>query len=365
MAFQFLHIDAVSRSVPKKSVAKRWALADVLAEANRDASACLHIERPQPPRRLFGLPLHHVERAVLRLAEDARDVKGRKLRKDSPVMLAGVISFPIAFAGMNERTRADHAEWEERSLSWLTGRFGDTLAAVVCHEDETYPHLHFFIAPHLTGDRRLDLEAVHPGIAAREAAKRAGETTKEANRAYCDAMRALQDDFHEQVGVFHGHLREGPRRRRLSRGAYLAERREAERRREMMTKVEAEQAHLKVAAEAGGRAAQRAGLLETEVGNLRKANQGLAEKVRSLEAQVVMVEANSAENRQIARHTSVVLVQLIGFLATGASRCREALLSASCPALVDEKLWSRFRSLLMPMSGAERVKRRQRGRVRE
>ena len=166
-AFQFLHVDIVARAVPKKATAKRWPLRDVLAEAGRETAACPHIEAPRPPKRLFGLALPEVERATLRQAEEARDAKGRKLRKDSPVMLAGVLSYPVALADMNERSRADYAVWETRSLRWLSGRYGDTLASVVRHEDESFPHLHYFIVPRLTSDRRLDLEAVHPGIAAR------------------------------------------------------------------------------------------------------------------------------------------------------------------------------------------------------
>jgi len=365
MAFQFFHIDVISRTVPKKSVAKRWSLAEVLAEVNRAAAACPHVESPRKPRHLFGLLPQHVEREVVRLVDEARDVKGRKLRKDSPVMLAGVLSYPIAWADIDERSRVDLATWEERSLRWLTGRFGDTLASVVSHDDEAFPHLHFFVVPHLTGEGRLDVEAVHPGISAREAAKRAGKSAKEANRAYCEAMRTLQDEFHTQVGAFHGHLRMGPRRRRLSRGAYLAEQREAERRGEAMVKVENELERLHAAVEAGDVAKRRVGVLEGEATILRSENRGLNERVRSLEKHVAVVEANSATHRQIARHTSSVLVQLIGLLATGANRCREALLSTSRPALVEEKLWTRFRSLLMPKSGLERVKRRQRGRDRE
>lgn len=365
MAFQFLHIDTVARTVPKKATAKRWSLRDVLAEAGREAAACPHVEAPRAPKRLFGLPLPLVERATLHQADEARDATGRKLRKDAPVMLAGVISYPVALADMDERAHTECAAWESRSLLWLTGRFGDTLGAVVRHEDETYPHLHFFIVPHLAAGQRLDFEAVHPGIAAREAAKRAGKTGKEANRAYCEAMRTLQDDFHEHVGVFHGHLREGPRRRRLSRGAYLAVQREAEKRSEAMKKAEFEREQFKLIAEAGKKAAQRAARLEIELGTVRAENANLSGEVRLFKGQVaglkVTVEGHRKEGREAAR----IIVYLIGAFTIRARRCREGLLNMSRPEYVPESAWETMRRFLMNGDGIERRRGRQKGWERE
>jgi hypothetical protein len=349
MAFQFLHVDIVSRAVPKKSLAKRWALRDVLAEAGREAGSCPHVETPRPPARLFGLNLPDVERATLRQAEEARDAKGRRLRKDSPVMLAGVLSYPVAVANMNERTQTDYAAWEGRSLKWLARRYGDTLASVVRHEDEAYPHLHYFVVPHLTTDRHLDLEAVHPGIAAREAAKRAGKSVKEANRAYCEAMRGLQDDFHAHVGVFHGHLREGPRRRRLSRGAYMAERRDAERRADTMTRIEvdlAELEELRLAKVGVDDLRNRTSLLETDNAHLRKKNAvletSLASTSRALEAEQKLKK----KWLMAARHSGEVVMGLICLLVSGKKRFRDLLLASDMPLGVLPETWNQLRRFL-------------------
>ncbi|MDP2125281.1 MAG: plasmid recombination protein [Parvibaculum sp.] len=349
MAFQFLHVDIVARAVPKKATAKRWALRDVLAEAGRVTAACPHIDAPRPPKRLFGLALPEVERVAERQAEEARDAKGRRLRKDAPVMLAGVLSYPVALADMDERSRADYEAWEASSLRWLAGGFGDTLAAVVRHEDEAYPHIHFFIVPHLTSGKALDLEAVHPGIAAREDAKRDGKSTKEANRAYCEAMRHLQDDFHAHVGVFHGHLREGPRRRRLSRGAYLAEKRDAERRAETMNKAESRLTELeafKLAAAGADKVQHRAQLLEREVVELREENRTLKRERADFGPRLEAAEGKAEKHRFDASRTAKAFALLVGLVTTGRDRFRVALVTMSRPLQVDDGVWQRLRRYL-------------------
>lgn len=370
MAFQFLHIDVVARAVPKKATAKRWSLRDVLAEASRETAACPHIDAPRPPKRLFGLTLLEVERATQRQAEEARDAKGRKLRKDAPVMLAGVLSYPVAVADMDERARTDYDAWEARSLRWLSGRYGDTLASVVRHEDETYPHLHFFIVPHLTAGKSIDFEAVHPGIAAREAGKRAGTSLKAANRAYCEAMRGFQDDFHAHVGVFHGHLREGPRRRRLSRGAYLAERRDAERRAETMTKAESRLSELeafKLAAAGADKVQHRAQLLEREVSGLREENRVLKAEKAELVPRLEDAEGRAARHRFDVSQAAKAINLLVGLLTTGRDRFRVALLSLPQPPRVGKDVWQRLRGFLSGEDDDEGMpfERRRRGHERE
>lgn len=370
MAFQFLHIDVVARAVPKKATAKRWPLRDVLAEAGRETAACPHIDAPRPPRHLFGLTLPGVERATVRQAEEARDAMGRKLRKDAPVMLAGVLSYPVAVADMDERARTDYDAWEARSLRWLSGRYGDTLASVVRHEDETYLHLHFFIVPHLTGGKSLDFEAVHPGLAAREAEKRAGKSLKAANRAYCEAMRAFQDDFHTHVGLFHGHLREGPRRRRLSRGAYMAERRDAERRAETMTKAEGRLSELeafKLAAAGADTVRHRAELLEREVSDLRTENLSLKREVADLSPKLEAAESKAEKYRFDASQTAKAFGLLVTIITTGRERCRLALLSMRRPPQVGADMWQRLQRFLTGEDDDDGMpfERRRRGYERE
>ena len=364
MAFQFLHIDTVARAAPKKAAGKRWSVAEVLAEAERRPDACPHVENPKPPRRVLGVPLFMIENAVERNAKEARDAKGRRLRKDSPVMLAGVASYPVPMAELDKIKRGDFERWEERTLAWLRGRFGENLAAVVRHEDEAFPHLHFFVVPDLTPDRRIGLDAVHPGIAARDVAKGGGKGTKEANRAYCEAMRGLQNDFHERVGLFHGHLREGPKRRRLSRGAYNAEKRDAKRRAETMAKVEMELAELeqlRVIALGAKEAKRRAAILEgqnearhRELVAIKKEADGLKRSLREMEKSY----ARAKRDAEIAQGA---VFHLIGFIVKGAERCRQALLGMGRPNGVAPESWARLRQFLMPphfgSGGEERTRR--------
>ena len=345
MAYQFLHIDTVARSVPKKAQSKRWGLSDTLAEAARLDGACPHIDAPKPPKRVYGVPMSVVGAAVEKRAGEARDAKGRKLRKDAPVLLAGVVSYPISMANLDCEHWAEYERWERKTLDWLAARFGDGLASVVRHTDETFPHLHFFIVPQLGVSGGLDLEAIHPGIAAREAAKRAGKGSKESNRAYCEAMRGLQNEFHRQVGLYYGHLREGPNRQRLSRGAYLAGQQEAERRGAMMAKVEtdlSELESLRLAAVGAAQVKHRAKLLDDEVKALRERNAELTTEVAMLQ-----------RHRLIASQATRIATALIGMLVSGASHYRDSLLAAQRPVSIPDEVWIRLRRFLVGGGGGD------------
>jgi hypothetical protein len=360
MAFQFLHIDTVARVVPKKATSKRWSLSEVLAEANRNKEACPHIENPQPPKCLYGVPLRTVGEAVLRRADEARDASGRKLRRDAPVLLAGVVSYPVGMRNMNEQDRVDYEQWEKRTLNWLRNRFGDGLASVVRHSDETFPHLHFFAVPEVTAAHTLDIEGLHPGIAARETAKRAGKTGKEANRAYCGAMRDLQNDFHDSVGIFHGHLRLGPARRRLSRGAYLSERQEAKRRANLMGQVEGELVELerlRVESVLNSRARERADLLEIENAKLRDNNQKLASGLKEVVDDRDFVKARRRFLEEATSHSASVMKAFVLFVLTGHAQCRAFLLTADRPYKFDAEAWRRLLDFLRGSYGDTGAKR--------
>ncbi|MBX3491011.1 plasmid recombination protein [Parvibaculum sp.] len=366
MALQFLHVDTVARSVPKKATTKRWALSDVLAEANRVDDACPHIEKPQMPTRLYGVPLSIVESAALRRANDARDAMGRRLRKDAPVMIAGVTSYPIRVTELDETTRVDLAAWEKRTTGWLRSRFGDGLASVIRHTDEEFPHLHFFVVPELTDAMSLNLEAVHPGIGARELAKRAGKSNKEANRSYCEAMRALQNDFHEAVGIFHGHLRHGPRRRRLSRGAYLSEQQEAQRRAKLMNKVENELADLemlRVEVALNSRARERVDILEVENRSLREEveRKTLAAETASREAETLRKDKSVL--RAAAAHSAKVIFHFVGLIVSGEEKYRSFFMSCPLPHGVHPEPWERLRLFLFGSKDTPDARARSRKRA--
>src|SRR5690606_20238539 len=77
--------------------------------------------------------------------------------------------------------------------------------------------------PGLDENGRID-HGLHPGYAARNAARRKGVDHKGAERAYRAGMREFQDNYAKTVSATFGHARLGPRRRRLRRDAVLARR---------------------------------------------------------------------------------------------------------------------------------------------
>jgi hypothetical protein len=249
MGYSFIHVEVYARSSPAKAKARHWTVREIVAEAGREAGHHPHIVDARPPVLVYGEPLAEVEAAAVQAASMARDNCGRRLRKDAPILLAGVTSFPVCADNMNPDDRAAYAGWEQDAIGWLCRTYGPRLKAVIRHEDEghgtkpAYLHLHFLVIPDLVaGDR---IEAVHPGRAAVAAARASGvRDRRELNRRFCVAMRGLQDRFHEGVGMAHGLTRRGPGRRRLSRADWLAEQQAAARTAAVMRKNDRAEARL-------------------------------------------------------------------------------------------------------------------------
>ncbi|MEQ8267765.1 MAG: hypothetical protein RH982_11245, partial [Parvibaculum sp.] len=174
-------------------------------------------------------------------------------------------------------------------------------------------------------------------------------SAKQANRDYCEAMRHLQDDFHTHVGALHGHLREGPRRRRLSRGAYLAEQRDAARRANMMTRIEvdlAELEELRLAKVGVGDLRTRASLLEAENADLRKRSANLERSLASTTRELKIERQLKRKFQMAARHCSEVVMGLIGVLVSGKKRFRDFLLASDMPLGVLPETWQSLRRFL-------------------
>ncbi|MGY4349014.1 DNA anti-recombination protein RmuC [Bradyrhizobium sp. GM7.3] len=83
------------------------------------------------------------------------------------------------------------------------------------------------IVPDLPKDGQLQIQSVHPGYEATAASKTRGETKREQKWAYKAAMKALQDDYHENVASLCGLTRLGPRRQRLNRKEKTEQQRQA------------------------------------------------------------------------------------------------------------------------------------------
>lgn len=225
--YQFFHIDFYAReeSIKKRTQTKKnydgtysskeiakekkGNVSWVIGEAKRDQGCCYHIENPQPPIVLIG-NLDLVAAQAHQWAEEARDARGRKLRKDAPCLLAGVISLP----------KSEEKNWEffqEKSIEWLKTKYGENLRCVVAHLEESNPHLHFYCV----ASQGQSFDKIHEGKRAQNELKKlnANASKQEQNIAFSEAMRATQDDFFQSVGQLFGLTRLGPGRRRLSRAA--------------------------------------------------------------------------------------------------------------------------------------------------
>jgi len=144
-------------------------------------------------------------------------------------MATVVMSYPVPRAAIiTAEDRAALERWERRNLNWLQERYGGQLRVVLGHDDEEHPHLHAWL---LADDPGADATTLHPGKVAKkrvdEEEKASGtpprEAVKAANRALRQAMTLFQDEYYHVVGAPEGLTRTGPRRRRLTRQQWKAE----------------------------------------------------------------------------------------------------------------------------------------------
>lgn len=238
---QFIHLQSFSRKPNKAG----QSVDQVLREAARAPEYSLHVPDPQPaPRVVFGHTPQEVEvfhatmtdlgSTEVRRADGTTARKG--IRKDRHTLLTAVASHPMLTEQlMDGEVRPDYDRWVEHNVAWLQKMFGDRLVSVIEHTDEPHPHLHAFILPF--DDPACEARLLNPAWVAKckaEAAARSnGSSDKEAvktgNAAYKAKGRELQDDYHAAVSVPCGLTRTGPRRRRLSRLQWRAEKEAARR----------------------------------------------------------------------------------------------------------------------------------------
>lgn len=227
----FIHCQTFSRK--RNRIGQ--CVAQVIAEGLRRGAFHSHVENPQPPRVIFGDPtnfqsLHDAHVAARRTRVSLRGIQfEKKIRVDRHTLFTIIASYPELRRDVaGDPVKAtEHAAWEGATVAWVQSLYGDELKAVFAHEDEVYPHLHFWLLPdHPSGDAAR----IHPGKAAKRKteARLKGEgvapreAVKAGNIALKEAMRGWIDGYHRAVAPL-GLTRDGPKRRRLSRAQYRAE----------------------------------------------------------------------------------------------------------------------------------------------
>lgn len=232
--YQFIHLEIYAESISKKTIHRRSKInskgqknsgtktlqniRSVIAEAKREPGAHPHVTEPQPPTTIFGIELDEVEKLAIACRTEYKDAKDRKLRTDTPTLLAGTTSYPRESYESNPEK---FEEWLNDSVEWLKKHYENNLQNITLHLDEEHPHLHFYA---ISTDGKA--KSIHAGyLAERNIDSGDTKARKEAHQA---GMRKFQDSYYLDVAVKNGMLRDGPKRRRLSQPVYKAEKAHAQ-----------------------------------------------------------------------------------------------------------------------------------------
>ena len=235
--YQFIHVQTYSRKISKAGN----TVDQVVDEAIRDLAFCLHVANPVPPRVIIGDPstfkelhnAHVVDRATKVMVKDA--VRYRAIRNDRHTLATIISSYPLQLEEIKANgaeALANHKAWELATIAFVQKMYGEQLRVVLAHEDEAYPHLHFWMLP---DNSDADAKMLHPGKAKKaqvEAkSKSKGDPPKLAvklgNAACREEMRRFQDSYYHEVTQPLGMLRDGPKRRRETRKEWNRRKEEA------------------------------------------------------------------------------------------------------------------------------------------
>jgi hypothetical protein len=224
--YQFMHIELFAEQVSNKARSRRnettkngkrknstkslLSVRQVIAEAKRETGNYPHVIHPQAPQHIFGFSLDDVEMLAYQSKVNKTDSQGRKIRSDTPILLAGIASYPRS---QYEENVNDFDDWLTNNIYWLQNEFGENLKNITLHLDEAHPHIHFY-ATSPTGR----VKDIHPGhIAESTVSREASNINKEKQLAYKNAMRDFQDRYYQDVGSLHALQRLGPGVQRLTR----------------------------------------------------------------------------------------------------------------------------------------------------
>ncbi len=240
MASQFAHMETYAISPSAKS--PRGSVRGIFGELKRQPGFCDHVVVPKDPVVIFDVERGHkpcarpsllIQQAEFRCVENAKlatvsciNGKSRKLRKDTAIVRVDVHSYPVPNAEVEPSDPTLNA-WMQDVIHHVraeVGTMGGRVEIAVGHFDEAYPHLHI-VSTHPSGKAAN----IHPGCLARDAARVGGANKREADRSYRNAMIRWQDGIHE-VNAQYGMMRTGPKRARMTRATYMAEKASVDRR---------------------------------------------------------------------------------------------------------------------------------------
>ena len=227
--FQFIHYEAYARNGNDK----KRSLVSIAREADRDSGNHPHVNAPQPPEYLLGSSFVDAAEAIVAAADRSKVSHGgkkRNLRKDANLGIGLIASHPVSIEDLNamaepERMQAiaEIKEWAEDTVAFAETEFQGLVQVAALHWDESHPHIHILIGSKEPSD---DFQIIHKGEQARKNVQgndRTGKGKKLGNDAYTKEMRRFQDKYHDEVAIFYGQARLGPKRRRKSRAEWQKE----------------------------------------------------------------------------------------------------------------------------------------------
>tara|TARA_R110000737_G_scaffold335362_1_gene354114 strand:- start:9177 stop:10001 length:825 start_codon:yes stop_codon:yes gene_type:complete len=222
-SYQFIHVETYCDKPRKNSL--RPSAEAVARECQRLENSFPHIKNPLPPELIYGIQPLDALNEVRSNLKNCKDPIGRKIRSDAQIIAFGVASIKIESTPENWESE-EVKKWVKDTITFLEHRFGSSFVSATTHKEEQFCHLHFGSIPKVGENGLLDLTSFHPGLAAQRSVTT--KTKKAKYFAYKEAMRTFQDEYFEAVGIKNGLLRHGPRRRRLSRKEWFAQKRYAE-----------------------------------------------------------------------------------------------------------------------------------------
>lgn len=224
--YQFVRVEAFGFTKSEKKLNEKYKketngrnVEEIIKELKRDPEFSEHVPEPEEPKVLYGVTPDEVEDLTHDYFDNTKLVdrlgRPRALRKDAKVLLAGVIS-------LNREIDFIWDDYKKSAIEWLKEKYGDRLVSVVQHLDEENPHIHFYCIP--KHGEKFDI--LHDGKKAFNEV--GGKLRYKKEKAYTEAMRAVQEDFFLKVAADYGLMKTGPRRQRLSNTDYWNQKREIE-----------------------------------------------------------------------------------------------------------------------------------------